>query len=136
MKVFHPNMRILVVDDMSIMRKIIRKRLVELGYKNIVDADNGLNAWNKLEDSVVTQREFEFIVSDWNMPVCSGIELLKKVRANPQFKKLPFLMITSESEQENVVTAIKEGVSSFILKPFTPEQLKAKIDQLVQKYNS
>jgi two-component system chemotaxis response regulator CheY len=128
---FKPTMKILVVDDMSTMRKIIKKSLNQFGFTNISEADDGVPANKMIQDAAKTPEPFEFIISDWNMPGMTGIDLLKQVRSNEATKKLPFLMVTAESEQSNVVTAIKAGVSNYIVKPFTPDALKAKIEKIL-----
>lgn len=124
------DIKILVVDDMSTMRKIIKKMLSELGFTNITEADDGASAWPLIENAIKDGAPFEFIVSDWNMPKMSGLDLLKKVRATPGLEKLPFLMITAEAEQANVVEAVKAGVSNYILKPFKPVSLEEKIAKI------
>ncbi|MDD0853345.1 response regulator [Halobacteriovorax sp. GB3] len=124
------NMKILVVDDMATMRKIIKNMLGQIGFKNIQEADDGATAWPMIESAIQANEPFEFIVSDWNMPQMTGLELLKKVRATETTKKLPFLMITAEAEQGNVVIAVKAGVSNFIVKPFSAQVLKEKIDKI------
>ena len=122
--------KILVVDDMSTMRKIIKNMLTQIGFTNISEADDGATAWPLIEGAVKDGKPFEFIVSDWNMPKMTGIDLLKNVRGTPGLEKLPFLMITAESEQGNVVIAVKAGVSNFIIKPFSAQVLKEKIDKI------
>ncbi|EQC50237.1 response regulator receiver domain protein [Bacteriovorax sp. BSW11_IV] len=124
------NMKILVVDDMATMRKIIKNMLGQIGFKNITEADDGATAWPMIENALQTNEPYQFIVSDWNMPQMTGLELLKKVRATEQTQKLPFLMITAEAEQGNVVIAVKAGVSNFIVKPFSAQVLKEKIDKI------
>jgi two-component system chemotaxis response regulator CheY len=119
-------MRFLVVDDFSTMRRIVRNILKQLGHSEVEEAENGREALQKL------QREpFDFIISDWNMPTMDGLELLRAVRADPRLKTVPFLMVTAESKQENVVEAIKSGVSNYIVKPFTADVLKGKIDKIL-----
>ncbi len=125
-----PDMKILVVDDMSTMRKIIKNMLKKIGFTNMEEADDGATAWPKLEEALGTDAPFEFIVSDWNMPKMSGIDLLGKVRNHETMKALPFLMVTAETEQGNVVTAVKAGVSNFVVKPFTEETLRDKIAKI------
>jgi two-component system chemotaxis response regulator CheY len=127
------NMKILVIDDMSTMRKIIKKMLNEVGFTNLTEADDGATAWPMMQKAHEDGEPYEFIVSDWNMPIMSGLDLLKKVRASEEFKQLPFLMITAESEQGNVVIAVKAGVSNFIVKPFSAATLKDKIDKIFNK---
>lgn len=121
------NMKILVVDDMSTMRKIIKKMLNQLGFTNITEADDGAVAWPKLQEAHTAGEPYEFVVSDWNMPTMSGLDLIKNIRQDENLKKTPFLMITAEAEQGNVVIAVKAGVNNFIVKPFSAEVLKEKI---------
>lgn len=127
------NMKILVVDDMSTMRKIIKNMLGQIGFTNIQEADDGTTAWTKITEATTNGEPFEFIVSDWNMPQMSGLDLLKNIRESDDYKSLPFLMITAEAEQGNVVIAVKAGVSNFIVKPFSAQVLKEKIDKIFNK---
>lgn len=122
---FNPNMRVLVVDDFSTMRRIIKNILRQLGFTNIVEADDGTTAWD-----VLNKDKIEFIISDWNMPQMTGIELLRKVRASEEFSDLPFLMVTAEAQQENILEAVQAKVSNYIVKPFTAEVMKQKIDKI------
>ena len=118
-------MKVLVVDDFSTMRRIIKNILRQLGFENIVEADDGETAVRKLE----TER-IDFVISDWNMPKMSGLELLKWVRSHEEFKDLPFLMVTAEAQKENVLEAVKAKVSNYIVKPFTAETLSEKIEKI------
>ena len=122
--------KILVIDDMSTMRKIVRKMLNKMGYSNIEEADDGDPAWKMINEASDAGQPFDFIVSDWNMPVLTGLDLLKNIRSSEKFKKLPFLMVTAEAEQANVVIAVKAGVSNFVVKPFSIQTLKEKIDKI------
>ncbi|WP_372654846.1 response regulator [Halobacteriovorax sp.] len=124
------DMKILVIDDMATMRKIIKNMLQQIGFKNITEADDGATAWPMIQEALDSPEPYEFIVSDWNMPQMSGLDLLKKVRETEALKKLPFLMITAEAEQGNVVIAVKAGVSNFIVKPFSAAVLKEKIEKI------
>ncbi|QJA05519.1 response regulator [Thermosulfurimonas marina] len=119
------NMRVLVVDDFATMRKIIKNILTQLGFKNILEADDGTTAWEILQKEPV-----DLIISDWNMPKMSGLELLKKVRADEKLKDTPFLMVTAEAQKENIIEAAKYRVSQYIVKPFTPETLKEKLKKI------
>ncbi len=125
---FNPKMKILVVDDFPTMRRIIKNLLKQLGYENIEEAEDGIQAYSKLKSN-----GFEFIVSDWNIPNMDGFELLKKVRSDPQLKDIPFLMVTAEAEKDKVIEAIKAGVSNYIVKPFTAEVLREKMDRIMEK---
>ncbi|EGB13879.1 response regulator receiver protein [Pseudodesulfovibrio mercurii] len=122
---YNTNMRVLVVDDFSTMRKIIKNILRQLGFNNIVEADDGSTAWE-----VLNKDNIDFIVSDWNMPTMSGIELLRKVRASEEYSDIPFLMVTAEAQQENIIEAVQAKVSNYIVKPFTPETLGQKIEKI------
>lgn len=118
-------MKVLVVDDFSTMRRIVKNILRQLGFDNIVEAEDGENAVRKLESERI-----DFIVSDWNMPNMSGLELLKWVRSNDEFKDLPFLMVTAEAQKENILEAVKAKVSNYIVKPFTADTLSDKIEKI------
>lgn len=122
------NMRILVVDDFSTMRRIIKNILKQLGFTNVVDADDGTTAWQ-----VLNSDKIDFIISDWNMPKMSGIDLLRKVRGSEEFADIPFLMVTAEAQQENLVEAVQAKVSNYIVKPFTPDTLEQKINKIFDK---
>ena len=126
----NPKMKTIVIDDMLTMRKIITKMLKQIGFTDIHEADDGATAWPMIEEALNNGQPFEFIVSDWNMPKMSGLELLERIRKDERTKKLPFLMITAEAEQSNVLKVEKAGVSNFVVKPFTPETLKGKIDKI------
>jgi two-component system chemotaxis response regulator CheY len=125
---YDKNMRVLVVDDFSTMRRIIKNILRQLGFNNIVEADDGTTAWD-----VLNRDKIDFVISDWNMPKMAGIDLLRKVRASEEFGKLPFLMVTAEAQQENIIEAVQAKVSNYIVKPFTAETLGAKIDKIFEK---
>lgn len=127
---FNPKQKILVVDDMGTMRKIIKNMLTKMGCDNLTEAEDGAPAWDMLQQAHEAGIPFDFVVSDWNMPQLSGLDLLKNIRADERFKTLPFLMITAEAEQANVVIAVKAGVSNFIVKPFSIVTLKEKIDKI------
>ncbi len=122
---YDTSMRVLVVDDFSTMRKIVKNILRQLGFNNIVEADDGSTAWE-----VLNKDNIDFIVSDWNMPNMSGIELLRKVRGSEEYADIPFLMVTAEAQQENIIEAVQAKVSNYIVKPFTPETLGQKIDKI------
>ncbi|MCS7164361.1 MAG: response regulator, partial [Thermodesulfovibrio sp.] len=110
------------------MRRIIKNLLKQLGFENIDEAENGEDALRKLRST-----EYGLIISDWNMPVMEGIELLRQVRNDPTLKDIPFLMVTAEAEKEKVIEAIKAGVDNYIVKPFTGEVLKEKLEKIAQK---
>jgi two-component system chemotaxis response regulator CheY len=119
--------KVLVVDDMSTMRKLIKKSLSELGYTNVVEAVDGEDAFTKITDALKTNTPVAMVLSDWNMPKMKGIDLLIKVRGTNGTKALPFILLTAESEKDQVAVAVKAGVSEYLLKPFTKEQLAEKM---------
>jgi two-component system chemotaxis response regulator CheY len=125
---YDKSMRVLVVDDFSTMRRIIKNILRQLGFSNIIEADDGTTAWETLN-----QDKIDFVISDWNMPKMAGIELLRKVRGSEEFSDLPFLMVTAEAQQENIIEAVQAKVSNYIVKPFTAETLGQKIDKIFEK---
>ena len=118
-----PKMPILIVDDFSTMRKIVRNCLKQLGFNNVTEAEDGVQALEKLQGS-----KFDLIISDWNMPNMMGIDLLRAVRSDGTLKTIPFLMVTAEAKKENVIEAAKAGVSNYIIKPFTADSLREKLD--------
>ena len=120
-----PNMKILVVDDMVTMRRIVKNILKQLGFANVEEAENGQEALQKLQ----TDR-YGFVVSDWNMPVMTGIDMLRAIRADEKLKTTPVLMVTAEEQQSNLVEAVQAGVSNYIVKPFTAEILQEKIAKI------
>jgi two-component system chemotaxis response regulator CheY len=124
------NIKIMIVDDFATMRKVIRNLLKKSGYENIVEAEDGAVALKELKS-----QKIDFVVSDWNMPNMTGIELLVAVRADADLSKTPFLMVTAESLPDNVVQAVKAGVDDYIVKPFTAEVLGEKIGKIVEKYH-
>ncbi|PKN72872.1 MAG: response regulator [Deltaproteobacteria bacterium HGW-Deltaproteobacteria-10] len=121
------SVKILVVDDFATMRKVVRNLLKQGGYDDIVEAEDGVMAFKTLKS-----QKIDVVVSDWNMPNMSGLELLKAVRADAELAKTPFLMVTAEALQDNVVAAVKAGVNNYIVKPFTAEVLNEKIKKLVE----
>ena len=120
--------KILVVDDFATMRKVVRNLLKQIGYENIIEAEDGVSALKMLKSEKI-----DFIVSDWNMPNMSGLDLLKAVRADSGLSATPFLMVTAEALQDNVVAAVRAGVSNYIVKPFTAETLNGKIQKIMEK---
>jgi two-component system chemotaxis response regulator CheY len=122
---FDLSMPILVVDDYNTMIRIIRNLLKQLGFENVDDASDGSAALAKMQT-----RKYGLVISDWNMEPMTGLQLLKEVRADNKLAKLPFIMVTAESKTENVVAAKEAGVNNYIVKPFTPQILKEKIDAL------
>ncbi len=122
------DMKILIVDDFSTMRRIIKNLLRDLGFTNTDEADDGQTALPKLEAG-----GFDFLVTDWNMPGMQGIDLLKAVRADPNLKDLPVLMVTAESKREQIIEAAQAGVNGYVVKPFTAGTLKEKIDKIFER---
>lgn len=119
------NMKVLVVDDFATMRRIVKNILTQLGYKSIVEADDGTTALDVLKAEKV-----DMIISDWNMPKMTGLELLQTVRADANMCDIPFIMVTAEAQQDNIILAVKAKVSQYIVKPFTAETLGEKIDKI------
>ena len=122
------NLKFLVVDDFSTMRRIVRNLLKELGFQNVDEAEDGIVALSKLRGS-----QFDFVVSDWNMPNMTGIDLLKEIRADDNLKHLPVLMVTAEAKKENIVFAAQAGANGYIVKPFTAATLEEKLNKIFQK---
>lgn len=118
--------RFLVVDDFSTMRRIIKNFLNDLGYTNVTEADDGKTALPVLKSGVI-----DFLITDWNMPGMPGLELLKEVRNDPATKKLPVLLVTAEAKREQIVEAAQAGVNGYVVKPFTAQTLKEKIDKIL-----
>ncbi|MGE3609333.1 MAG: response regulator [Bacteriovoracaceae bacterium] len=131
---FDPKTKVLVVDDMSTMRKLVSKILKELGFTDISEAADGKEAWEVISNAATAP--FGLVVSDWNMPNCTGIDLLKRVRSDQRFKKTPFILVTAEAEQHQVAEAVKAGVDQYVVKPFNKDQLKAKLEMVHKKYSS
>jgi two-component system, chemotaxis family, chemotaxis protein CheY len=124
------NLKFLVVDDFSTMRRIVRNLLKELGYTNVDEAEDGVVALQKLRSGA----NFQFVVTDWNMPNMTGIELLKQIRSDPGLKHLPVLMITAEAKKENIVEAAQSGASGYIVKPFTAGTLEEKLNKIFERF--
>ncbi len=121
-------MCVLIVDDFSIMRGIIRRMLLkEFGTNNIFEAEDGITAWQ-----ILSSEKIDLVLCDWNMPNMTGLDLLEKVRAHKDFSKVPFIMITAEGKKENVIEATKKGVSGYIIKPFTAKDLRKKLSPIFQ----
>jgi len=119
------SLKVLVVDDFATMRRIVKGVLKQLGFSDIIEADDGANALKELKKEKVG-----LIVSDWNMPNMTGLDLLKAVRGDGDLKSIPFLMVTAEGQKENVVQAVQAGVNNYIVKPFTPETFKDKLEKI------
>ena len=119
------DMQILVVDDFSTMRRIVKNILRQLGFNNIVEADDGTTAMAK-----INSEKIDFVITDWNMPKMTGMELLKEIRANEKLKTIPVLMVTAEALQENIIAAVKAGVNNYVVKPFDAKTLGEKINKI------
>jgi two-component system chemotaxis response regulator CheY len=124
----NPNMKILIVDDFSTMRRIVRNLRKEIGYNNADEAEDGQVALTKLK-----AEPFDFVVSDLNMPNMNGFELLHAVRADPALKSLPVLLVTAEAKKEDIITAAQAGASGYIVKPFTKATLEEKLNKIIAK---
>lgn len=124
-------MKILIVDDFSTMRRIIKNLLRDLGFNNTSEADDGSTALPMLQAG-----NFDFLVTDWNMPGMTGIELLKAVRSDERLGSMPILLVTAEAKKEQIVEAAQAGVNGYIVKPFTAQTLKEKIDKIFERIDS
>ncbi|AQS50329.1 two-component system response regulator [Paenalcaligenes hominis] len=125
------NLKILVVDDFPTMRRIIRNLLKDLGYENVDEAEDGVMALEKLRNG-----NFDFVVSDWNMPNLDGLEMLKQIRADGNLSSLPVLMVTAEAKKENIIAAAQAGASGYVVKPFTAATLEEKLNKIFEKMAS
>lgn len=124
------NLRFLIVDDFSTMRRIIRNLLKELGFTNADEAEDGNAGLLKLQNG-----DFDFVISDWNMPNMTGLDLLKAIRSTAELKHLPVLMVTAEAKKENIIQAAQAGASGYIVKPFTAATLEAKLNKIFETMN-
>ncbi|RCU44554.1 MULTISPECIES: chemotaxis response regulator CheY [Corallincola] len=122
------SMKILIVDDFSTMRRIIKNLLRDLGFNNTHEADDGNTALPMLQGG-----DFDFVVTDWNMPGMQGIDLLRAIRADDKLKSLPVLMVTAEAKKEQIIAAAQAGVNGYIVKPFTAATLKEKLDKVFER---
>ncbi|HEX4937665.1 MAG TPA: chemotaxis response regulator CheY [Candidatus Kapabacteria bacterium] len=125
------NMKILIVDDFSTMRRIIKNLLRDLGFTNTQEADDGSSALPLLKAS-----DFDFLITDWNMPGMTGIDLLKAVRSDDKLKSLPVLMVTAEAKREQIIEAAQAGVNGYVVKPFTAQALKEKIEKIFERVDA
>lgn len=120
------SIKILIVDDFATMRRILKNILKQLGFSNVTEADDGTTALELLKTS-----SFDLVISDWNMPKMTGLDLLKQMRAMPETKTLPFLMVTAEAQKQNVIEAVQAGVSNYVVKPFTADQISEKLKKIL-----
>lgn len=123
-----PNTKFLIVDDFSTMRRIVRNLLKELGYSNVEEAEDGADGLAKLRSG-----NFDFVVSDWNMPNMDGLTMLQNIRADAALSKLPVLMVTAEAKKENIIAAAQAGASGYVVKPFTAVTLDEKLSKIFEK---
>jgi two-component system chemotaxis response regulator CheY len=123
-----PKTKFLVVDDFGTMRRIVRNLLKELGYTNADEAEDGAMALAKLR-----KESFDFVVSDWNMPVMDGLTMLQQIRADPALAKIPVLMVTAEAKKENIIAAAQAGANGYVVKPFTAATLEEKLNKIFEK---
>jgi two-component system chemotaxis response regulator CheY len=124
-------LRILLVDDFEMIRSLLKQALKQLGYTDLTEAVDGLDAFEKITKAKESGQPFDLVFLDWNMPKMTGIEVVQKCKADANLKSLPFIMITAEREQKSVVTALKAGVSDYVIKPFSPRQLASKIERIL-----
>ena len=122
------NIKVLVVDDFATMRRIIKNVLKQIGFTKILEADDGTSALEVLKENKI-----DLIISDWNMPQMTGLDLLKAVRSEKSTKTIPFLMVTAEAQKDNVIQAVQAGVSNYLVKPFTADSIKTKLAQILPK---
>ncbi|EMJ9776951.1 MULTISPECIES: chemotaxis response regulator CheY [Morganella] len=122
------NLRFLVVDDFSTMRRIVRNLLKDLGFNNVEEAEDGQDALEKLREST-----FNFVISDWNMPNVDGLQLLTEIRKDPALAALPVLMVTAEAKKENIIAAAQAGANGYVVKPFTAAILEEKLNKIFEK---
>jgi two-component system chemotaxis response regulator CheY len=120
-------LKLLVVDDSSTMRRIIKNTLGRLGHKDVLEAEHGAEAWKILQEN----DDIDVLITDWNMPEMNGLELVKKVRAEEKYTDMPIIMVTTEGGKAEVITALKAGVNNYIVKPFTPAVLKEKLEDVL-----
>jgi two-component system, chemotaxis family, chemotaxis protein CheY len=125
MTLFNSDMEVLIVDDASALRRIVRGLLKELGFKNMREADNGRLAMEELK-----KKKTDFVVCDWNMPVMTGLDLVKAIRADDELKSMPILMVTAEAKEENITKAVQAGLTNYIVKPFNAQTLQEKLNTI------
>ncbi len=131
---FPTNTRVLVVDDMASIRDLVKNQLRTMNFTEIMEASDGDDAWTVIETQFAQANPIELVISDWNMPKMKGLELLKKVRSASNFVQLPFILLTSEADREQVTEAVMAGVSQYIVKPFSGKIFEAKLKTAYQKH--
>lgn len=119
------SMKILIVDDFATMRRILKNILKQIGFTNISEADDGITALEAM-----SKTQFDLVISDWNMPKMTGLDLLKTIRSRSEFKEIPVLMVTAEAQKQNVIEAVKAGVSNYVVKPFTADAIIEKLEKI------
>lgn len=129
-------LKILLVDDFEMIRSLLKQALKQLGYTDLSEAVDGVDALDKINKAHESGQPFDLIFLDWNMPKMTGIEVVQKCKSDDKHKNLPFIMITAEREQKSVVTALKAGVSDYVIKPFSPRQLSSKIERILSNTNA
>lgn len=130
---FPKETRFLIVDDFPTMRKVMKKILSELGYLHVDETGDGETALPLLKNAAASDKPYEFIISDWNMPQMPGPQLLEACKADPKLRSIPFILVTAESDQEHIILAAKSGISDLIVKPFNAKRLKEKLDKIYQR---
>ena len=131
---FPTTTRVLIVDDMASIRDLVRNQLRAMNFNEIIEAEDGVQAWSVIENQYAQANPVELVISDWNMPNMKGFDLLKKVRSSQQFVQLPFILLTSEAEREQVTEAVMAGVSQYIVKPFSGKVFEEKMKTAYQKH--
>lgn len=129
-------LKILLVDDFEMIRSLLKQALKQLGYTDLTEAVDGMDALEKINKACDSGQPFDLVFLDWNMPKMTGIEVVQKCKSEDKYKNLPFIMITAEREQKSVVTALKAGVSDYVIKPFSPRQLSSKIERILTATNA
>lgn len=124
-------LKILLVDDFEMIRSLLKPALKQLGYTDLTEAVDGVDALEKITSAKDSGQPFDLVFLDWNMPKMTGIEVVQKCKSDDALKNIPFIMITAEREQKSVVTALKAGVSDYVIKPFSPRQLSSKIERIL-----
>lgn len=129
-------LKILLVDDFEMIRSLLKQALKQLGYTDLTEAVDGLDAMEKISSAKEAGHPYDLVFLDWNMPKMSGIDVVRKCKADEAFKQIPFIMITAEREQKSVVMALKAGVADYVIKPFSPRQLASKIERILTSTNA